>query len=167
MSKKFVFNTETIKEVEEKIKEGYTLPRFQNPFYKGEFGVRRAGLSFDFTQEELIEYAKCKYDIHYFSEKYCKIKREDGSVGSMKLRDYQKKIMDLYSKNRFSILMSSRQVGKCFLFNSILELYDNETGKITKLPFFEVYYMLLPKRTLIDRVKYYLYKTIFYLENNK
>src|SRR6266403_149032 len=48
----------------------------------------------------------------YFSEKYCKIKREDGSIGQMKLRDYQKDILNLYDNNRFSILMSSRQSGK-------------------------------------------------------
>lgn len=50
--------------------------------------------------------------MQYFAEKYCKIKREDGSIGPMKLRDYQKDILNLYDKSRFSILMASRQVGK-------------------------------------------------------
>lgn len=50
--------------------------------------------------------------MQYFAEKYCKIKREDGSIGPMKLRDYQKDILNLYDKSRFSILMASRQIGK-------------------------------------------------------
>lgn len=110
--KQFVFTAENVVEVTAKINDGYTIKRFMNPWFMGETGVRRAGCVYSITEEEVQEYIKCKLDIHYFSEKYCKIKREDGTVGPMKLRDYQKDILDLYTKNRFSILMASRQVGK-------------------------------------------------------
>jgi hypothetical protein len=58
--------------------------------------------------------------IHYFAEKYCKIKREDGSIGAMKLRDYQKEVIDLYMDNRFSILCGSRQIGKALRNDSLV-----------------------------------------------
>ena len=64
------------------------------------------------TDDEIQEYIRCKLDIHYFAEKYCRIKTEDGSVQNIKLRDYQRGILDLYTKNRFSILCGSRQIGK-------------------------------------------------------
>ena len=83
-----------------------------NPWFKNQVGVRRTGCVFGWTQHELEEYAKCKMDIHYFANTYCKIKSEDGQVKQMKLRDYQYKVLDMYNKNRFTINMSSRQTGK-------------------------------------------------------
>jgi hypothetical protein len=87
------------------------LKRYQNPWFKNEVGVRRSGITFALTEEEIQEYIKCKLDIHYFAEKYCRVKTSDGTIGNIKLRDYQEEILDLY-KGRFSILCGSRQIGK-------------------------------------------------------
>lgn len=108
----FVFSTKAIEQITEKQNNGYVLKRYENPWFKNEVGVRREGLSFRMTDDEQFEYMKCKLDIQYFADTYCKIKLEDGQVDQMKLRDYQHDILDLYTKNRFSILMASRQVGK-------------------------------------------------------
>ena len=110
--KKFIFNSKIVDEITNKINDGVVVKRFQNPWFKNEVGVRRAGLTFMMTEDEIQEYIRCKLDIQYFAEKYCKIKTEDGSVQNIKLRDYQRKILDLYSNNRFSILCGSRQIGK-------------------------------------------------------
>jgi hypothetical protein len=112
MSKKIVFTTKMVEEVTKQLSDGEQIPRIQNPWYKGEIGVRRMGTAFKMTPEETEEYIKCATDIHYFANNYCKIKLEDGSVGQMRLRDYQKEILDLYYDNKFSILCASRQVGK-------------------------------------------------------
>ena len=101
--KKFIFNSKIVDEITNKINDGVVVKRFQNPWFKNEVGVRRAGLTFMMTEDEIQEYIRCKLDIQYFAEKYCKIKTEDGSVQNIKLRDYQRKILDLYSNNRFSI----------------------------------------------------------------
>ena len=37
------------------------------------------------TADEQQEYVRCALDVHYFVEKYCKVKREDGSIGSIAL----------------------------------------------------------------------------------
>lgn len=116
--KQFIFTAENVVDVTAKINDGYSIKRYMNPWFMGETGVRRAGCVYSITEDEVQEYIKCKLDIHYFSEKYCKIKREDGTIGAMKLRDYQKDILDLYTKNRFSILMASRQVGKALRHGS-------------------------------------------------
>lgn len=110
--KKFIFTTNIIEEVIGKMNDGVVIKRFQNPWFSSEIGLRKAGITFMMSQEEIEEYIKCKLDIHYFAEKYCKIKTEDGSIQNIHLRDYQKEILDLYTKNRFSILMGSRQIGK-------------------------------------------------------
>lgn len=110
--RKVVFTSDLVIDTTNKINDGVIIKRFQNPWFQNEVGVRRSGLTFMMTDDEINEYIRCKLDIQYFAEKYCRIKTEDGSVQNIKLRDYQKDILDLYTKNRFSILCASRQVGK-------------------------------------------------------
>ncbi len=110
--RKFIFTTKLVEEVTSKINDGVVIKRFQNPWFSSEVGLRKSGITFKMTEDEIQEYIKCKLDIHYFAEKYCRIKTEDGSIQNIRLREYQKEILDLYSNNRFSILMGSRQIGK-------------------------------------------------------
>jgi hypothetical protein len=112
VERKVVFTSQLVTETTDKINDGVVVKRFQNPWFQNEVGVRRSGLTFMMTDDEIQEYIRCKLDINYFAEKYCRIKTEDGSVQNIRLRDYQKKILDLYTKNRFSILCGSRQIGK-------------------------------------------------------
>ena len=127
--RQMVFTTKLVDEATDKINDGIVVKRYQNPWLKSEVGLRRAGVSFRMTADEQQEYVRCALDVHYFVEKYCKVKREDGSVGSIKLRDYQKEILDNFVNNRFNILMASRQVGKTissaiFMLHKIL--FDND-----------------------------------------
>lgn len=110
-NKKFIFTSKNIEDITEQIADGVVIKRYQNPWFKNEVGVRRSGLSFGITHEEYADWLKCKDDVHYFAEAYCQIKREDGSIGPIILRDYQKEILDLYKGNRV-ILCASRQSGK-------------------------------------------------------
>ena len=108
----FVLTTDIINDIEQRENLGKILKRYEKVWFANTRGVRKPFLTFAMTNHEFEEYVKCKIDIHYFAEKYCQIKREDGSVGPMRLRDYQKDIIDLYTKNPRSILMASRQTGK-------------------------------------------------------
>lgn len=123
--KQMIFTSKIVEEMTDKIHDGVVVKRFQNPWFKSEVGIRRAGLTFRMTDIEQAEYFKCAVDIHYFAETYCQVKTEDGSVDNILLRDYQKDILDLFTDNRFSILMASRQVGKTissaiFILHTIL-----------------------------------------------
>ncbi len=113
--KQMIFTTKLVDESTDKINDGVVIKRYQNPWLKSEVGLKRAGVSFKMTTEEQQEYIKCALDIHYFTEKYCKVKTEDGSIDNIFLRDYQKEILDSFVENRFSILMASRQIGKTIL----------------------------------------------------
>lgn len=113
--KKIVFDTELVDYYTDQINDGVIVKRFQNPWLKGEIGLRRSGLVFQMSKEEQEEYIKCALDIHYFTEKYCKVKTEDGTVNNIKLRKYQKEVLDDFVGKRFNILCASRQVGKTIL----------------------------------------------------
>ena len=108
----FVLTTDIINDIEERENLGKILKRYEKIWFQNVRGVRKPYLTFAMSDNEFEEYIKCKINIHYFAEKYCQIKREDGTIGPMKLRDYQKDIIDLYTKNPRSILMASRQTGK-------------------------------------------------------
>jgi hypothetical protein len=127
--KQMVFTTKLVDEATDKINDGIVIKRYQNPWLKSEVGLRRSGVTFRMTPDEQQEYIRCALDVHYFVEKYCKVKREDGSVGNIFLRDYQKEILDNFVNSRFNILMASRQVGKTissaiFMLHKIL--FDND-----------------------------------------
>ena len=110
--RQMIFTTKLVDESSDKINDGIVIKRYQNPWLKSEVGLRRSGVSFKMTADEQQEYIKCALDVHYFTETYCKVKTEDGSIDNIKLREYQKEMLDNFVNNRFNILMASRQVGK-------------------------------------------------------
>ena len=123
--KQMIFTTKLVDEATDKINDGVQVKKFQNPWLKSEIGLRRSGVTFRMTKEEQEEYIRCALDVHYFTEKYCKVKTEDGSINHIRLRDYQKEILDNFVNSRFNILMASRQVGKTisssiFMLHTIL-----------------------------------------------
>lgn len=157
MSKQIVFSSKRIEELEADYQIGIQPVGKFSPYLKGNMGVRKGGIAFAMTKEEQDEYIKCAVDINYFAEKYCKIKLEDGSTNNMRLRDYQKEILDLFNNNRFSILLASRQIGKCFEQTSTILIYNDNGEVVKKVPFFVLFHKINNKKTLFDYIKYSLY----------
>lgn len=114
-----ILSTEKVNDIINRGNSGEKLKKSEHIWFDNEFGVRKAGLKFAATTSEIEEYVKCKMDINYFADNYCKIKRENGTVGQMKLRDYQKDILNVY-QHKYCILMCSRQMGKAQDLNSIV-----------------------------------------------
>lgn len=163
--KQMVFTSKLVDDATDKINDGVVVKRYQNPWLKGEVGIRRSGVTFKMSPAEQQEYIRCALDIHYFTEQYCKTKREDGSVGSITLRDYQKDILDNFVNSRFNILMASRQVGKCFSFNALCSI--EKDGVIIDFRIGKLYYYMLSKErslTLLEKIKIKLYDFLYSLE---
>ena len=163
--RQMIFTTKLVNEATDKINDGIVLKRYQNPWFKGEVGIRRSGVTFKMSPEEQEEYIKCALNIHHFVEKYCKVKREDGSIGSIKLRDYQEEILNNFVDNRFNILMASRQIGKCFSFNTIISI--EKDGIQYDIRFGKLYYSMISKErklTFLEKLKIKLYDWLFRLE---
>ena len=163
IEKQMIFTTRLVDEASDKINDGIVIKRYQNPWLKSEVGLRRAGVSFRMSPEEQEEYIKCALDVHYFTEKYCKVKTEDGSVGQIKLREYQKEILDNFVNSRFNILMASRQVGKCnqLITKVLCEIIDDKGNIINiEIPMYKLLFMYKLNKNLFDYIKYSLYKII-------
>lgn len=82
-----------------------------NPFYENNTAILKGDLVFERTEEEIKEWLKCKNDILYFANTYCKLMTPEG-VQHIQLRDYQKKYLRHLEQNRLSIYLSCRQSGK-------------------------------------------------------
>jgi len=94
---------------------GQVLNYLNNPLIRGR------GQNIGYTKEHILEIIKCKNDIFYFAENYYKIIHPDLGTININLRDYQKVMLQTYVDNRYSILRTSRQIGKCFYTNSYIK----------------------------------------------
>lgn len=160
-----IMTTEKVEEIIKKENHAIPLKLHERLWFRGKdnFGVRKAGIKFAMTQSELEEYVRCKLSVYYFAENYCKIKLEDGTVDKMTLRDYQKDIIKLYTENRYSILMASRQIGKCISLNTNLLCKDNLTGSHFYISIGRLYYNELKKYrplNIYEKMKLFLYKIL-------
>lgn len=104
-----VWTTKSIELAYKALRDGYSLRK--SPFYRGNIDLRKGGLNFQYTEEELQEIIKCKTDIVYFANHYVKLKTETGKR-QIKLRPYQEKLLKQLQNNRFNILLQSRQSAK-------------------------------------------------------
>lgn len=96
---------------------GYPFPveDIQLPYrdtYNGNILIKKAFVKSELTTAHLSEIAKCKRDPIYFIENYCRIVSLDDGIIPFKLFDYQKKMIRMYAKNRFSLTLTARQMGK-------------------------------------------------------
>lgn len=82
-----------------------------NPFYENNTRLLKGDLVFERTDAEIDEWIRCKYDIIYFVEKYCKLMTPEG-IKNVKLRDYQQRYLQHLMDNRLSIYLACRQCGK-------------------------------------------------------
>lgn len=87
-----------------------------NPLLKG------ARETVALTKEHIEEIKKCANDPVYFAENYMHILNVDTGKQLIKLRDYQKRILRELHKNRYNIVLSCRQSGKCVTYESYITL---------------------------------------------
>ena len=83
-----------------------------NNGYNGNSSLKRIGIDFSYSEEQVLEIAKCVKDPIYFIDNYCYIVTLDHGIQPFKLYDCQKKKIKLIHDNRKVILMEGRQQGK-------------------------------------------------------
>ena len=80
--------------------------------YNSNSNLKAAGVTVDFTPDDVKEYMKCASDLIYFIENYCYIVTLDHGLQLFKLYDCQRNKLDIIHNNRRVILMEGRQQGK-------------------------------------------------------
>ncbi len=101
--------------------------------------LKRANVTNEFTQEQLIELARCAADPVYFARNYIKIVNVDDGLVPFNMWPFQEKMLRTFHENRFSICKLPRQSGKCFSLNTKVKVKNKLTGEILELTIGEFY----------------------------
>jgi hypothetical protein len=84
----------------------------QSDAYLSNPNLKRANTSFSWTEEQVIEFLKCKEDPVYFAKNYIKIVSLDHGLVPFSLYPFQEKLINNFHKHRFNICKMPRQTGK-------------------------------------------------------
>jgi len=84
----------------------------RNSSYLGNPRLKRSGESIEWSEEMVAEYIKCKDDIVYFVKTFMKIIHVDKGLVPFETYPFQDDLINHLNDNRFSIVKTSRQVGK-------------------------------------------------------
>ena len=80
--------------------------------YLGNPNLKRANTQIQFTEDQVIEFLKCKDDPVYFARNHVKIVSLDEGEVAFKLYPFQEKLVRRFHENRFNICKMPRQTGK-------------------------------------------------------
>ncbi len=84
----------------------------QDSVYLGNPNLKKANIQIEFTEEQIIEFLKCKEDPVYFANNYIKIVSLDEGLTQFKPYHFQEKLINNFHKHRFNICKMPRQTGK-------------------------------------------------------
>jgi len=80
--------------------------------YLGNPNLKKANTAIEFTQEQILEFVKCKEDPVYFANNYIKIVSLDEGLTQFHPYHFQERLITRFHENRFNICKMPRQTGK-------------------------------------------------------
>ena len=84
----------------------------EDTVYLGNPLLKKANVKQEFTEEQVIEFIKCKKDPVYFAKNYIKIVSLDEGLTQFNPYDFQEKLIKNFHEHRFNICKMPRQTGK-------------------------------------------------------
>jgi hypothetical protein len=84
----------------------------QSDAYLSNPNLKRANTTIQWTEEQVLEFLKCKDDPVYFAKNYIKIVSLDDGLVPFNLFPFQEKLVKRFHENRFNICKMPRQTGK-------------------------------------------------------
>jgi hypothetical protein len=91
--------------------------------YLGNPLLKKANTVVEFTEDQVLEFAKCQEDPLYFTKKYIQIVTLDHGLQPIKMYPFQEKMVKRFHNNRFNICKLPRQSGKSTIVVSYLLHY--------------------------------------------
>jgi hypothetical protein len=84
----------------------------QSDAYLSNPNLKRANTTIQWTEEQIIEFMKCKDDPVYFAKNYIKIVSLDDGLVPFKMYPFQERLVQRFHEHRFNICKMPRQTGK-------------------------------------------------------
>lgn len=107
--------------------------------YKGNSKLKSAGVSLEFTKEQVEEIKKCYDDPVYFIKNYIKIVNIDKGLVPFELYPFQEEMVKTILGNRQVILCLPRQVGKCVCRDESIKIRNKKSLKEISISIGEFY----------------------------
>lgn len=85
--------------------------------------LKKSYVTTTWTTEMMEEWLRCQRDVIYFAENYSAIETGDYGIVKIQLRDYQRDMLKIISKDRNAIFRLPRQVGKTTVVAIMLAHY--------------------------------------------
>ena len=80
--------------------------------YLGNPNLKKANTPINFTEEQIVEFLKCKNNPVYFARQHIKIVSLDHGLVPFDMYPFQEKLISNFHENRFNICKMPRQTGK-------------------------------------------------------
>ena len=80
--------------------------------YLGNPNLKKANTPINFTEEQIVEFLKCKNNPVYFARQHIKIVSLDHGLVPFDMYPFQEKLITNFHENRFNICKMPRQTGK-------------------------------------------------------
>ncbi len=80
--------------------------------YLGNPNLKRANTQIEFTEDQIMEFMRCKANPVYFANRHVKIVTLDEGLKGFEPYDFQEKLINRFHQNRFNICKMPRQTGK-------------------------------------------------------
>ena len=80
--------------------------------YLGNPNLKKANVSQEFTQDQILEFMACRHDPVYFAKEHVKIVTLDHGLMPFEPYDFQEGFITNFHENRFNICKMPRQTGK-------------------------------------------------------
>lgn len=163
LAEAIIWSTNVLERAVDGINKG--LPLKANPFIGKNTQLLKPDLVYQRTPEEVADYIKCMNEPLYFASK-CFIKTPTGMKACI-LRDYQKRYIMHLVNNRFSLLRSCRQAGKCLILNTLGSfiltkgLNKKLDKKITKLQSIYNYITIDTNQYIFNDLPFYELQNLF------
>jgi hypothetical protein len=158
-SKNKIWNAERVAECIRLTEEGRDTPG-GTPFHEGDISYRAENVVYDYSEKEIREVARCAADVVYFANTYCVAMTDEG-IQKITLRPYQIEVLRSFQDNRFNVFLASRQIGKSFLSQTIIEISNKSSEKSQFITFYEFYFAILKrfrKLSIHENLRFLLYK---------
>lgn len=88
--------------------------------------IKKPYLDDEYTQEELDHLVHSTSDPIYFIENFIKVQHPTKGSIPLQLYPFQKDMIKAYHENRFSISLTSRQMGKCVHGDTMIAVSGNQ-----------------------------------------
>lgn len=90
--------------------------------------IKKANTEVEITPDQIIELEKCINDPIYFIRTYVKIQHPKLGTLPFTLYPYQENIINCFKNNRYNIILSPRQTGKCCHYNTKIDIITKPKG---------------------------------------